>query len=141
MGGTMNHDDLVIADALARQTFQGRALFDKQLQEQKMNTYEKQVIKNFMNVEYGSGASIEQLITAQGYFGAVVAQVKANGHGVPSDLATALEVTTRDLNEKLRVKRLAEIKTLEYQLEQLLTADQKREKIESELSKLRELVK
>jgi len=106
-----------------------------------MNAYERVSIQKIMNVEYGSAATIEQLIMAQAYFQVVVNQIKTNGHDVPKDLQEALDATTRDLNDKLRADRRRQIKALEIQREQLLSADEKRSKIEAELAKLRELVK
>lgn len=106
-----------------------------------MNAYEKVSVRNIMTIEYGPMASIEQLVLAQAYFQLVANQVKTNGHEVPRDLQTALDATTRDLNDKLRADRTRQIKAIELQLEQLMSADEKRAKLATELAKLKELVK
>lgn len=109
--------------------------------EQQMNAYERQSIQRVMNIEYGSAASIEQLIMAQAYFQIVVNQIKSNSHEVPRDLQESLDATTRDLNDKLRADRTRQIRAIELQLEQLMSADEKRTKLAAELAKLKELVK
>lgn len=106
-----------------------------------VNAYEKTIIKSYMNIEYGSGASIDQLAAAYGYFGTVVDRIKAGGFEVPKDLQTAYDSCERDLKEKVRGDRLRQVRALELQLETLLTADEKRNKITAELEKLRELIK
>ena len=106
-----------------------------------MNAYERQSIQRVMNIEYGSAASIEQLIMAQAYFQIVVNQIKSNSHEVPRDLQESLDATTRDLNDKLRADRTRQIRAIKLQLEQLMSADEKRSKLAAELAKLEELVK
>jgi hypothetical protein len=107
----------------------------------RMNAYEKTVIRNYMNIEYGTGASIEQLTMGYGYFGATIDRIKAGGFEVPKDLQTAFESCERDLNYKLRADRLKQIETLKLRRETLLSADEKRKNIEAEIAKLEELVK
>lgn len=130
-------DDIAIANLMAQQTF-GSIIPKKG---ENVNAYEKTIIKSYMNIEYGSGASIDQLAAAYGYFGTVVDRIKAGGFEVPKDLQTAYDSCERDLKEKVRGDRLRQVRALELQLETLLTADEKRNKITAELEKLRELVK
>jgi hypothetical protein len=113
----------------------------KERREQKMNTYERQYVKSFMTIEYGTAATIPQLIIAEAYFQVVANQIKANGHDVPKELDEALRACSRDLSEKLRADRLREIRGLELQAEQLATAEEKRAKINERLKELRELTK
>lgn len=122
--------DLAFANAIAKINLGG-----------KLTTYEKQIIRNYMNIEYGSGASIEQLTMAYGYFGSIIDKLKADSLEVPNELQTAFDASKRDLNEKLRNKRLEEIRVLELKREQLLSADEKRAKIEAEITRLEELTK
>ena len=106
-----------------------------------MNTYERAQIQRVMNIEYGTAASIDQLIMAQAYFGVVIDKVKALGNDVPRDLQATYDACTRDLNSKLRDERMKQIRAFEVQLEQLMSADEKRAKISAELARLKELVK
>jgi hypothetical protein len=130
-------EDIALANAFTK-----RYSFSNFLKgESEMNTYERTVISKYMNIEYGSGASIEQLTMAYGYFGATIDKIKAAEYEVPSDLQAAFDACDRDLKIKIRENRLKEIKSLEFKREQLLTNDEKLAKIDADLAKLRELVK
>lgn len=139
MGGTIHLDDLTFADAIARQNVLQFGLGSTT--GSKMNTYEKTVIKNFMNIEYGSGASVEQLIMAYGYFGAAIDRIKVGGFDVPKDLQTAFEACERDLNYKIKEARIKELKDLEAKREQYISAEEKLKKVDEEIARLKELVK
>jgi hypothetical protein len=134
--------DIDFADAIARRYTLANFLRGDFLRgELDMNAYERTVIKNYMNIEYGPGASIEQLTLAYGYFGSIVDKVKASGYDVPNDLQVAFNACDRDLRIKIKDQRLKEIQTLELRKDQLLSADEKRAKIDVELARLKELVK
>jgi hypothetical protein len=137
MGGTLTFDDLAKERTLQHYIDD----YDSLKENRDMNTYEKTVIRNYMNIEYGTGASIEQLTMGYGYFGATIDRIKAGGFEVPKDLQTAFESCERDLNYKLRTDRLKQIETLKLRRETLLSADEKRKNIEAEIAKLEELVK
>ena len=141
MGGTI--DDIDFANAIAKYNMPfggGRGSLGT-ITGTKMNTYEKTVIKNFMNIEYGPGASIDQLITAYGYFGTVIDRVKAGGYDVPKDLQTAFDSCERDLQEKITDNRKARLEGLKRERDALASAEEKRQKIDDEIAKLEELVK
>jgi hypothetical protein len=157
MGGTIHLDDLTFADAIAIEaignygigTAAKRNLWPDmtemvnkaEKERASMNTYEKQVIKNFMNIEYGLGASIDQLITAYGYFGAVIDRVKEGGYEVPKELQTAFDSCERDLKTKITDNRKAKLESLKRERDALASAEEKRSKIDAEITKLEELVK
>jgi len=141
MNGTINPSDLVWANEIARHNAQAYGLGAQTSTGLKMNTYEKQVVKSFMNIEYGSGASIDQLITAYGYFGAVIDRVKAGGYEIPKDLQTAFDSCERDLKEKITENRKAKLEGLRRERDALASAEEKRSKIDAEIAKLEELVK
>lgn len=109
--------------------------------EEKVNTYEKTVIRNYMNIEYGAGTSIDQLTLAYGYFSVVADKIVAAGYDVPKELQTALDACKRDLDVKIRENRLKELRALELQRENFLTRSEKLGNIEAEIKRLKELTK
>lgn len=91
-------------------------------------------------IEYGTGATIDQLIMAEAYMQVVADRIKANGHEVPDTLANALEKTTLDLKIKLAADRRRKLAALRLKREQLLSADEKRGKVEREIAELEALL-
>lgn len=87
-------------------------------------------------IEYGTGASIEQLIMAEAYMQVVADRIKANGHEVPDTLTNALDKCSVDLRVKLDGDRRRKLAALRLKREQLLSADEKRGKVEREISEL-----
>jgi hypothetical protein len=108
---------------------------------QQMNTYEKQTIASLKDIQYGSGATIDQLIMAYGYFGAVVEFIEKTGYEIPAELLTARDSSKRDLDIKLRDSRKREIDSITKELEALETAESKRAKLLDRKAKLEEAVK
>lgn len=119
----------------------GKYLEQTKMEEQSMNTYERQTISKLMTIEYGSAASTDQLIMSQAYFGVVIDKVKALGHEVPKELQEAFDSCTRDLDQKLRSERQRKLEDLKCKRDELLSADQKRENLEIEIQRLTELLK
>lgn len=106
-----------------------------------MNTYEKTVIRNYMNIEYGPGSSIEQLTNAYGYFGSIAKFVKEAGYEVSKDLEAVVDACKRDLDIKIRENRLKELRALEIQRTQYVTRSERLTNIDSEIARLKELTK
>lgn len=88
-------------------------------------------------ISYGANASIEDLIIAQAYFQVVTDRIKANGFEVPDNLDTILREVSRDLDERIRLDKERQLKTLELRLESLLSQDEKRKKVADEIQKLK----
>lgn len=133
------HDDIVMMDEIARQTFQGKSLFQQQFGEQRMTSYEKQTIKNFMDIQYGSGASIEHLTMAYGYFGTIIKFIEEAGYEVPAELISNRDASKRDLDFKLKEARKSEIAKIKTELDGLQSAEEKRTKLNERLAKLEAL--
>lgn len=109
--------------------------------ENRVNAYEKTIVRNFMNIEYGPGASLEQLTLAYGYFATVADKITASGYDLPKDLQTVVEACKRDLDIKVKDNRLKELRALELQRDNYLTRSEKLGNIEKEIARLKELVK
>lgn len=91
-------------------------------------------------IEYGTGATIDQLIMAEAYMQVVADRIKANGHEVPDSLANALEKCTLDLKIKLAADRRRKLAALRLKRDQLMTAEDKRQKVEKEIADLEALL-
>lgn len=104
-----------------------------------MTTYEKQTIASLRDIQYGSGATIDQLTMAYGYFGAVIKFIEEAGYEVPAELVTSRDASKRDLDIKLKDARKAEIATIKRELDGLQSAEEKRTKLNERLAKLEAL--
>lgn len=123
--------DLEFADKIAKYNF-GQGTLTSVLGAPKMD---------ITRVEYGPAASMDQLVMAEAYMQVVADRIKANGHEVPADLADKLDKCSRDLTLRLRSERQNELALLRKQREDLLSADDKRAKLEARITKLEELLK
>ena len=112
---------------------------DEEIRNQKMTTYEKQTIASLRDIQYGSGATIDQLTMAYGYFGAVIKFIEEAGYEVPAELVTSRDASKRDLDHKLKESRKREIESIHKELEALETAESKRAKLNERLAKLEAL--
>jgi hypothetical protein len=106
-----------------------------------MTTYERQTIKSFMDIQYGSGATIDQLTMSYGYFGAVIKFIEEAGYDVPAELITSRDSSKRDLDHKLKESRKSEIAKIKAELDGLQSAEEKRAKLTAKLAELEEKVK
>jgi hypothetical protein len=106
-----------------------------------MNTYEKTVIRNYMNIEYGPGSTVEQLTNAYGYFGSIAKFVQEAGYEVSKDLQMVVDSCKRDLDIKIKDQRLKDLRALELQRDNYLTRSEKLGNIEKEIKRLQELTK
>jgi hypothetical protein len=101
-----------------------------------MTAYEKQTITSVKDIQYGSGATIDQLTMAYGYFGAVVKFIQDAGYEVPTELTTARDASKRDLDQKLNESRKNEIISIKAELNKLKSAEEKRTELLDKLAKL-----
>lgn len=108
--------------------------------ENKMTAYEKQTIKSFMDIQYGSGASIEHLTMAYGYFGTIIKFIEEAGYDVPGELIQNRDCSKRDLDIKLKDARKAEITSIKRELDGLQSAEEKRGRLQEKLAKLEAMV-
>lgn len=99
-----------------------------------MTTYEKQTIASLRDIQYGSGATIDQLTMAYGYFGAVVRFIEEAGYDIPAELITARDSSKRDLDQKLKDARKIEITKIKSELDGLQSAEEKRTKLNKRLN-------
>lgn len=111
----------------------------EEIEKQQMTTYEKQTIASLRDIQYGSGATIDQLTMAYGYFGAVIKFIEEAGYEVPAELVTSRDASKRDLDIKLKDARKAEIATIKRELDGLQSAEEKRTKLNERLAKLEAL--
>lgn len=91
-------------------------------------------------IEHGpsQASTIESLITAEACLQLLTNQIKANGYDVPQDLLTRLDECSVELKTRMRSDRQRQLRALELRRDQLLTADQKRAKVEAEITALKE---
>lgn len=94
-----------------------------------------------LRIEYGPGATIEQLILAEAYMQVVADRVVANGHEVPAVLANELSKCSTELDHRLRSDRLRQLAALRLRREKLLPTDQKLRNIEAEMAELEKRLK
>lgn len=87
-------------------------------------------------IEYGPGATVDQLIMAEAYMQIVVDRIKANGYEVPSVLANELTKCSSELKVKMFSDRQRQLTALKLRRDQLLPNDQKLRNIEAEIADL-----
>lgn len=148
-------DDISIMDSMAREMLRdlwnprGDEYLDRQkisrthppIKEQKMNVQEKSFVKSFMEITHGPGASLDQLITAAGYFHAVEAQIMVMGLPIPKDLREAITAVDRDLKIKMETENEKKLRDLESKRETLLSNEEKLKAVEEQIKKLKEQMK
>lgn len=106
-----------------------------------MNVQEKSFVKSFMEITHGPGASLDQLITAAGYFHAVEAQIMVMGLPIPKDLREAITAVDRDLKIKMETENEKKLRDLESKRETLLSNEEKLKAVEEQIKKLKEQMK
>ena len=109
--------------------------------ENEMNITEKTLVKSFMAVEHGPGASEEDLILASGYFHAVEREIKLQGNTVPTKFQQAIDAVDRDLGIKQQDSKQRKLQELREERDSLLSKEEKRKVVEAEIARLEEELK
>lgn len=109
--------------------------------EKDMNITEKTLVKSFMGIEHGPGASEEDLILASGYFHAVEREIKLQGNTVPRKFQQAIDAVDRDLGIKQQDSKQRKLQELREERDSLLSKEEKRKVVEAEIARLEEELK
>lgn len=106
-----------------------------------MNITEKTLVKSFMGIEHGPGASEDDLILASGYFHAVEREIKLQGNKVPPKFQEAINAVDRDLGIKQMDSKQKKLQELRDERDSLLSKEEKRKVVEAEIARLEEELK
>lgn len=85
-------------------------------------------------------SEIESLILEEAYHSLLIKQIMDNGREVPVKIQEVSDNITSTLNEKIKAKRKSDLKALKEKRNELLSMEEKRSKVEEEITKLESLV-